>query len=536
MMGWLRLLLLMLGLCLAPLSGAWAHAALVASEPADGSSLDAGPPVLVLRFDEAVSLIDLRLAGPGGAVVLAGAPVVADGMVRAPLPQGLRHGTYLASFRIISADGHPVGGGIAFGIGTAPEPGAAMPGLAARDWALPAEMLRFTLYLGFVLGAGGALFRALVAEPPAGTRRWLGAAAWLGAAVALLGIGVQGGGMLGAASAAALLEGPTWAAAMGSTAFARGLAVALGLAVVGMSWRIGTRAGSWAGLLGAVAAAIGFGLSGHAAVGGMLPRALLVAHVLAAAYWLGAFLPLVALLRSLGGRAAGAVRRFAAIAMAAVALLLLSGVAQAASHLPSLAALLETPYGQLVLAKAAGAALLLALAAWNNRQLTPRIDGGGHGAAHLVRVIGAESVIAVAVLGVTAVLSMTPPRPAAQGHDHGHGHPMAAATPGVVVATEVGHLSVTLEAEPARAGRNRITLHAARPDGTPAAVPEVWLEFSQPQAGVAGIRRRMDADGPGRFVQQGPELALPGRWTIRAEILVNDFEQLSATITLPVSP
>lgn len=529
----LRLLLLLLGLCLAPLSGAWAHAALVASEPADGSSLDAAPPVLELRFDEAVSPIDLRVAGPEGALTLPSTPTVRDGVIRALLPQELSPGTYFASFRIVSADGHPVGGGITFGIGTAPDRSAAMPDAAAADWTTPAEVLRFLLYLGLALGGGGALFRAWVAEPPRGLWRWLGATAWLGAAAALLGSGVQGGGMLGAPSVAALLDGATWATAAASTVFARGVAVAVGLAVVGVSWRISSSTGTWIGLVGALATAIGFSLSGHAAVGGLMPRVLLVAHVLTAAYWLGAFLPLAALLRSRGGEAAWVVRRFAAIAMAAVTLLLLSGVAQAALHLPSFSALLSTSYGLLVLAKAVGAALLLALAGWNHWRLTPRLDADGAASA-LVRTIVAESALALAVLGVTAVLSMTSPRPAAHDHDH-HEH-MAAAAPGTVVATEVNGLSVTLEADPARVGRNRITLYIARPDGTLLAAPEAWLEFSQPDAGVAGIRRQMAADDAGRFTQEGPELALPGRWTLRVEILVNDFEQVAATVTVLVSP
>ena len=63
-------LLLSCGLWLASLSGAWAHAALLGSEPADGASLAQPPDRLVLRFDEAVTPLDLRLAGPGGVTVL----------------------------------------------------------------------------------------------------------------------------------------------------------------------------------------------------------------------------------------------------------------------------------------------------------------------------------------------------------------------------------------------------------------------------------------------------------------------------------
>jgi copper transport protein len=66
----LRLLLL---LALALPVRALAHASLLGSEPADGVSLDAAPSSVVLRFDETVTLIALRLVGPDGRVSAAGA-------------------------------------------------------------------------------------------------------------------------------------------------------------------------------------------------------------------------------------------------------------------------------------------------------------------------------------------------------------------------------------------------------------------------------------------------------------------------------
>jgi copper transport protein len=527
----LRRLLLLLVLCFLPLAQAWAHAALLGSEPADGSNLAAAPAALELRFDEAVTLLDLRLAGPGGTVPLPGSSRVTGSTLHAALPAALGPGTYLATFRIISADGHPVSGGIAFGIRTAPDLQAAADSMASADWVTPAEVLRFLLYLGFALGAGGALFRALVAEPAPRLRRWMAAAAFAGMLAALGGIGIQGGGMLAAPSMLALLDGATWSAATGSSVLARSLVVALGLALVGFSAPAGGRAGGWGGVAGAVLAAAGFSLAGHAATGGTLPQALLVAHVMTAAFWLGSFPPLVAALRAQGSLAIGVVRRFAAIAMAAVIVLLLSGAAQAALRLPDVSALVDSRYGQLVLAKGIGALLLLTLAAYNHRRLTPRLAEAGAARA-MIRSIGAESALAAMVLGLTAVLSMTSPHAAPQPHHH---EQMGAPPSGAVVATQQGGLTLLLEADPARPGVNRLVLHVTRQDGSPLTTPELWIEFSQPQAGVAGIRRRMREEAPGRFVQEGPELALPGRWTLRAEILVSDFDQVAATLHLDLA-
>ena len=521
-------LLLLCGLWLAPLSGAWAHAALLGSEPADGASLAQPPDRLVLRFDEAVTPLDLRLAGPGGVTVLSHGTGQDSTTIGAPMPPRLPPGTYLASFRIVSADGHPVSGAIAFGIGMAPERTAVAPA-EGRIWIGAAELLRFALYLGFMPGAGGALFRALVAPPPAAMLRWMQAGACAGILAAVLGIGVQGGTMLAAPGPGALLQGGTWIAARASTVFARDAAVAFGLALVAIA--LGARGTRLLGLAGAVLAAGGLSLSGHAATGGLPARLLLTLHALTAAFWLGAFLPLWALLRRDGAGALPAVRRFATIAIPAVALLLLSGVAQAALHLPGPSALLETTYGMLLLAKAGGALLLLALAGLNHRRLTPALALSRPSApSSLRRSIMAEAALATLVLAATAVLSMTSPhRAGAQDH-----HP--APENGVTIATEAAGLSVTLQARPARAGPNRIDLWLARPDGAAFAAKEVWLEMSRPGAGIAGLRRPMREAAPGRFVLEGPELALPGDWTLRAEILLNDFEQADAVVSLPVAP
>ena len=525
-------LLLLCGLWLVSLSGAWGHAALLGSEPADGASLAQPPDRLVLRFDETVTPLDLRLAGPGGVTVLSHGTGQDSTTIGAPMPPRLPPGTYLASFRIISADGHPVSGAIAFGIGMAPERTVGAP-TEGTIWTGAAEILRLALYLGFMLGAGGALFRAAVAPPPAAMLRWMQAGACAGILAAVLGIGVQGGTMLAASGPGALLQGGTWIAARASTVFARDASVALGLALVAIALGgRGTRLARLLGLAGAVLAAGGLSLSGHAATGGLPARLLLTLHALTAAFWLGAFLPLWALLRRDGAGALPAVQRFAAIAIPAVALLLLSGMAQAALHLPGPSALLETTYGLLLLAKAGGALLLLALAGLNHRRLTPALALGRPSApSSLRRSIMAEAALATLVLATTAVLSMTSPhRAGAQDHHH------PAPENGVTVATEAAGLSVTLQARPARAGPNRIDLWLARPDGAAFAAKEVWLEMSRPGAGIAGLRRPMREAAPGRFVLEGPELALPGDWTLRAEILLNDFEQADAVVGLPVAP
>ncbi|MFC0387246.1 copper resistance D family protein [Muricoccus vinaceus] len=358
-------------------------------------------------------------------------------------------------------------------------------------------------------------------------------AALAGAVVALLTIPVQGGAMLAASFPSALFDPTVIVAASTSTVFLRCVVTGVGMAVVAGSLVVAGRTAQPAGLLGVVIAAVGLSLSGHAAVGGWPMQALLAAHALVAAYWLGAFWPLLVLLAHEGGEASPAVRRFAALAIPAVAILLVSGAIQALSHMPGWAALVTTTYGQLVLAKLLGASVLLALAAVNHLRLTPTLPTQGPTA--LSRSIRAEGLISICVLGVTAVLSVTPPQVATR-HDPGHEHNAHHQADAKQNATaQLGAWTVHLLVDPGRTGSNRLILHVER-DGHPAVPAEVWLELSNEGTGVVGLRRRMVATQPGTFVHEGPELAVPGPWRARAELLVSDFEQISMHLQFEVAP
>ncbi|MFN8074244.1 MAG: copper resistance protein CopC [Kineosporiaceae bacterium] len=105
---------------------AQAHARLVRSDPGDGARLPAAPAAIVLTFDDPVDarLARAELAGPGGR--LAVVPSVGTGAARSRvsvalpgtpgLSRLLRGGDDAATapltltYRVVSADGHPVSG------------------------------------------------------------------------------------------------------------------------------------------------------------------------------------------------------------------------------------------------------------------------------------------------------------------------------------------------------------------------------------------------------------------------------------------
>ena len=115
-----------------------AHASLVSVEPSDGSVLAATPKTVQLRFNEPVtpaviSLVDASGKARGDIAIRA-----VDQTITLTLPDALPRGTQMVSYRIISADGHPVGGSLAFSIGEvtgAAKPPAGDPAVAVADLA-----------------------------------------------------------------------------------------------------------------------------------------------------------------------------------------------------------------------------------------------------------------------------------------------------------------------------------------------------------------------------------------------------------------
>jgi copper transport protein len=88
---------------------------------------------------------------------------------------------------------------------------------------------------------------------------------------------------------------------------------------------------------------------------------------------------------------------------------------------------------------------------------------------------------------------------------------------------------------PARPGLNRIAVTLFPDSPTP---KEVWLELSQHAAGIGPIRRELHPNGAGRWELNNAELTIPGRWTLRLELLVSDYDQLTlqAELSVPAIP
>lgn len=110
-----------------------AHAALVASDPADNATLSEAPARVSATFNEAMqpAFAAMTVVGPDGNLWSTGAPQVQDTVVAVQLRPLGPSGTYTVNYRATSADGHVVTGSWKFdltvaGTGT-PGPSAAPP-------------------------------------------------------------------------------------------------------------------------------------------------------------------------------------------------------------------------------------------------------------------------------------------------------------------------------------------------------------------------------------------------------------------------
>lgn len=403
----------------APAAPADAHATVVATDPTRDSVIGYSPTAITVTFSEPVTPIPgrVQVLAPDGKRISGEEPTVTGGTLRIPVRVADRPlGTYLVSYRVVSADSHPVSGGFTFSVGapsaTAPEP--------PRDTVHPSvrvavPVAKYLGYAGLVLTIGPALLLGLL-WPATLSRRGpirlvrgglllIGvatvAAAWLqapyrsGAALTDVsgtelrqvlgsGFGAVLGARLGVLLAVAALLPPVLRGRAGHARIDRTRAdhgqVDHGRAGRGRAGRPGAvvRAGPVrAGLLVVlgVGGLVTWPLLGHA-IAAPVPVASIVAdviHLLAMAVWLGGLVTLLGFaLRAAHPRVLAVIlpvwSRWATIA---VVWLVAGGLVQATIEIGAPGRLLDTGYGRLVLAKAALLGGVLG-AAWFARRLIRR--------------------------------------------------------------------------------------------------------------------------------------------------------------------
>ncbi|MCS3895738.1 copper transport protein [Bradyrhizobium japonicum USDA 38] len=493
-------------------TGVSAHAALVAVEPASGSMLASAPKAVELRFNEAVTPGAIQLIDGAGRA-RDDARVSASGeAISVAMPPDLPQGTAVVSYRVISQDGHSVAGSVIFSIGmpTGTQPPAnADRGLSALIW-----LARVGLYLGLFVGVGGVFFARWVAWSTTGMTIPRVALA-IGIPSATASVGALGLDLLGLPPAALATAAP-W-----KVAFATSAGPALLVAIAAMLLALMALRSAWYARALAIIALVGVGLSlamtGHAATAPpeALTRPAIFLHGLGVTIWIGALAPLVALVSKPTSATLPVVNRFSRIAALAVGVLALTGLALAIVQLEKPVALVETRYGLILSIKLALVTGLLALAALNRFRLTPALARDESGTPALKRSILLEGAIALAILAVVAGWRFTPPP-----------RTIIPETPlAIHIHSDKAMFQVLVS--PGKPGVDDFVLQLMTGEATPLIAKEVTLTLSLPERGIEPMERGASLGPDGYWHVRKVELPFAGRWHVRIDALVTDFEKVT---------
>jgi copper transport protein len=490
-------------------SHALAHASLVRAEPADGAMLAEMPKVLTLTFNEPVSVLVMRIIGPGGEIVAA--PAIAENNAVTVTPPRMRQGSHVLSWRVVSADGHPVGGSLLFSIGAASEPGATTASNAVARSALWA--VKLAVYVGMVLGIGGAFFRTWI-EARARPTPVLVVLLVFGLIATPISLGMQGLDALDLPlSQLAQMEvwRAGWETAYGLTALTAEAAMLAALLALTAPLRL-ARALTLVGLVGI---GLALSLSGHA--GTVAPRSLtrsaVFLHGVCVALWIGALIPLVVAIRA--GESA-ALARFSRLIPLALAILLATGALLMLVQLDHIDALWTTRYGLVLSAKLALVAALLALAAANRYVLTPRLQAGAT-ARPLATSIRIELALALVILALVTSWRFTPPPRA------------LAASQQIAVHVHGERAMAQIEIEPRRGRGATMSVLLLDAELRPLVAKELTVVFTNAAVGIEPLRRNAVSEGDAADATwRIDDLRIPvaGRWRLRVEILISDFEKI----------
>jgi copper transport protein len=561
---------------------AFGHASLVSSTPARGAQLETAPKAVVFEFSEPVeaSFGAVKVFGPAGDEVQAGEPFRPEGdedRLAVSIPNDLGDGLYTATYRAISADSHPISGGIVFSIGEAgPGSGKTISELLEGSEAGPVTDVAFWLdrwigYLAIAVAIGALSFLLALWAP----------------ALRVGGKQAGGGALLAHAGDAAGPARIVLLAAVVAGLIASAFAIPLQGAVAGgtdlwsaidptvISDVIDTRFGSvvairllaWllllplafaparafsddrplrripviAAVAGAVFLVVSPGLAGHATT--VDPVWLMlssdVVHVSAMAFWTGTLFALVVILPAVTRRLAtdqdrsriltGFLLRFSGLAVVAVALVAASGTVQAVLQMETLADLWQTGYGRALSAKIVLFLLLIGVGASNRRKVIPALverkqSGLAPGApGRLIRRnLRLEVMLAVVVLAATAALvGSTPPASGTVG-------PLSGSVP-------VGSERLDYTVDPALQGSNEVHLYIFdNEDGAPLDVDSLEVTFALPDLDIPPVEAEASRAGPGHFVVPSAMLAVEGDWLAEVSVRFSRFEGEIAEFEVPI--
>jgi copper transport protein len=498
-------------------TGAFAHASLISTEPSDGSMMSSAPKTVRLRFNEPVAPASIRLIDGAGRTRDDVSISAHDDTIEIGLPDDLPRGTQVVSYRVVSADGHPVGGSLLFSLGMSANkvirPADRAPALDALIW-----LARVGIYVGLFAGVGGAFFGAWISRTSS-AQRLIVAALLIGLTGAVAAWGLQGLDLLGLAPADILVFVPWQAAA--STSLVTSLLIAIVAMALAMTSLLNVSGGTKRALsaVAILAAGTALAVSGHASTASpqWLTRPMVFLHGVGVAFWIGALAPLAIMAKQRDASLLVILNRFSRAALPVVAAIALTGLGLAVVQLVGVRNLIETSYGMILSIKLVLVAGLLGLAALNRFRLTPRLALNPLDTHALVRSIGLECVAAAAILAVVACWRFTPPPRALV---------KAAVNPlAIHIHTDAAMFQVLIS--PGKVGKDNFVLQLMEGDASPLIAKEATLILSLPERGIEPLQRVATLTADGEWQVADVPIPYPGRWHIRIEALVTDFRKVA---------
>jgi copper transport protein len=552
-----------------------AHASVVTTNPADGARLDSAPDQVTIQFNEHVSLgagYARVLDGKGGRVDT-GAATVRDDVVTVPLRTGLPDAGYVVTYRVVSADSHPVSGAFSFVVGNGTLPAAGSVGTGDkidRAVAVLLPLARWLGYVGLTLAVGIPV--TLLTCWPAGwaaprlrraARFGLGAIG-LGAVLSLL---VQGpyaaASGLGSMLDPALL-GATLDSEFGRTLIVRIVLTALLAVVLVRGWRSGGPSTVTLALIGVLGAGLVVAVAavGHPVAGTLPGLAVAVSsvHVAAMASWLGGlFVLFAAALRAEtpAGELDSALSRWSRLAGGYIAALVVTGVLQSVREVGTFSALVHTSYGWVLLAKLAVVLFVLVAALVSRDWVQQRAGAARRSGRRVVaqafsasdaapdaadeddvddspvsigvlrRSVLVELVGAVVVLALSAVLVSQYPAKASIATPVDVTLPLQSANG----STDNGSVEVTVD--PAEPGPTTVHVFLFDAAGQPTQPQDIAVGLSETQQQIGPLAVDLAPAGPGHYTAE-PVLPAAGTWTLTVTVRLDEFTAVTASTVFPV--
>ena len=554
-------------------AAASAHARLEGTSPPQGAVVKVEPAAVVFEFDEPVegNFGAVRVYDGGGNRVDEGDAFHPNGegpKLGVHLKPGLPDGSYTATYRVVSADGHIVSSGYVFSIG---KPGAT-PTETISELAggsgngkvteVAYGVARGLEYAAIALAVGGVAFLLFCWLPASGAAAGVGEESRRAAATAFaqrlrLVLWVVAALGLFATAAQIVLEGAEAAGVSGFSALTKtiieetletnfgtvwGFAFIAWLVFAALIPVLTRRLGALLIAIPLVYLCLCPALAGHGS--SQSPVALNfpvnVIHVGAMAVWLGGLAALLLVLPGATRSAAtpadrgrlltGPLARFSTLALAMVTLIMATGLIQAYVYVRHLGDLFSTGYGRAVLAKFLLLLTVMAVAAYNRRSSVPRLEASarrgeapGRPGVLLRRALRGEVALLAVVLGVTAALASYAP-------------PVSAEAGPFSVTTTAGPTTLEMDVDPAEAGANQIHIYFfdAKTGAQYTKGKELTVTAMQHEKSIGPLPLTVQNAGPGHYIVPDAELNVAGEWEIELTLRTSKFDELTKRVEVPI--